>query len=210
VRDLIFLRPRTFVRFEPLRTWGRVPLQLQNAEHGQTVGDVLLLLLSCLLPFAVYLVITYKRLISLRTDLVNSWSQVEVLLQRGCGLVDSLVPMVQGHAGGDHQRLVATVAACRSLGSTPTPAQAASAFTSMQTALFELADLEELYPDLLADPEFITARGQILQASTAVEETWTSYNETVLRYNSKIRTFPSNVIAMVAAFTPREMFDNPS
>jgi LemA protein len=93
------------------------------------------------------------------------------------------------------------------LSATHTQKQAAVALERIGSVFSELATLEALYPDRLSGTDLGSVRDQITQALDSIAATQLGYNETVRRYNLRIRRFPANVIAVFAAFTPREAFE---
>jgi LemA protein len=160
-----------------------------------------------LLPFFAYLAVSYTKLISLRTAAVNAWTQIESQLLHVFNILDTFVPVEQLHAGSELPRLTWPISERRSLSATHTQKQAAVALEQIGSVLSELVTLEDLHPDQLSGTDFGSVRDQIERALDSIAATQLEYNETVRRYNLRIRRFPANVIAVFAAFTPREAFE---
>jgi LemA protein len=155
----------------------------------------------------VWAVLAFNRLISFRNRVDNGWSQIDVQLRRRYDLIPNLVETVQGYAA--HEREVfETVAEARTraMGATGVADQA-QAENAVTAGLGKLLAVVENYPDLKANQSFLALQEELTGTESKIAYARQFYNDQVMRLNTAIQSFPSNVIAGGFHFTPREFFD---
>jgi LemA protein len=163
------------------------------------VGLVLLVLL-----YAIYL---FNRLVSLRNRVDNGWSQIDVQLRRRYDLIPNLVETVKGYAAHERE-LFEQVAAARSqaIGAS-TVGDQAQAENQLTAGLRRLMAVAENYPDLKASQNFLALQEELTGTESRIAYARQFYNDQVMLLNTRIQAVPSNVVAKVFGFMPREFFD---
>ena len=163
------------------------------------VGFVVLVLL-----YAIYL---FNRLISMRNRVDNGWSQIDVQLRRRYDLIPNLVETVKGYAAHERE-LFEQVAAARSqaIGASSVGDQA-QAENQLTAGLRRLMAVAENYPDLKASQNFLALQEELTGTESRIAYARQFYNDQVMLLNTRIQAVPSNVVAKVFGFTPREFFD---
>jgi LemA protein len=149
----------------------------------------------------------YNRLVTLRTRVDNGWSQIDVQLRRRADLIPNLVETVKGYAA--HERKLferVTEARTRSLGATGVQEQA-DAENQVSAGLRQLMAVVENYPDLKANQNFLALQEELIGTESKIAYARQFYNDQVMRLNTLIQSFPSNLIASAFHFAPREFFD---
>ncbi len=152
-------------------------------------------------------ILVFNRLVSLRNRVDNGWSQIDVQLRRRYDLIPNLVEAVKGYAA--HEREVfedVTNARSRAIdaSSVPDQVQAENQITRGVRQLFAVA---ENYPDLKANQNFLALQEELTATESKIAYARQFYNDQVMKLNTLIGSFPSNVIAGTFHFTPREFFD---
>ena len=167
---------------------------------------VLILLIIFVTPIFV-LVFLYNRLITLRNQAQKAWYQIEVQLQRRADLIPNLVETVKGYAS--HERGVfEQVSLARSQWqSAGTVKEKAEATNQLDKALKSLFAVAENYPDLKANQNFLLLQEKLFGIEAQIASSRQFYNEAVLSLNNAQQTFPSNMIANLFGFKPREYFE---
>jgi LemA protein len=163
------------------------------------VGVVVLLLLVG--------VWTFNRLVSLRNRVDNGWSQIDVQLRRRYDLIPNLVESVKGYAA--HEREVfedVTNARARAMDASSVPDQA-QAENQISRGMRQLLAVAENYPQLKANQNFLALQEELTATESKIAYARQFYNDEVMRLNTLIGSFPSNVIAGMFGFRPREFFD---
>jgi LemA protein len=153
--------------------------------------------------------LAYNSLVGARNAVDQSWSHVEVELQRRLDLIGNLVEVVKGYAKHESETFQ-QVAALRSQ-SYPFPDAAAANNISPQLnrSVGQLIALAEDYPQLLADKSFLNLQHELSDTENRIAERRHAYNQTVNKYLNLIMTVPSNLVADFHQMRRREFFDAP-
>jgi len=152
-------------------------------------------------------VLIFNRLVSLRQRVDNGWSQIDVQLRRRYDLIPNLVQTVEGYA--DHEReLFESVAEARSKAmSAQSVSDQAQAENAVTAGLRQLLAVAENYPDLKASQNFLALQEELTGTESKIAYARQFYNDQVMRLNTTIGKFPSNLIAGAFGFRPREFFE---
>jgi LemA protein len=156
---------------------------------------------------AVLVVWLYNSLVRLRVQCDNAWSDIDVQLKRRYDLIPNLVETVKGYAGHERGTLEAVVNARNRAMSTQGPAAKGEAEGILTQALRQVFALAEAYPQLRAVESFTQLQGSLNQLEDTIQNARRYYNAVVRDLNTKIAVFPSNLIAGMFGFKPREFFE---
>ena len=168
---------------------------------------VLLILLVVVVLAGVALALLYNNLVKLRNRIEGAWAQIDVQLKRRYDLIPNLVETVKGYAGHEKETLDAVIRARNAAGSASGPADQAQAEGMVTSALRQVFALSEAYPDLKANQGFLQLQEELSGTEGRISYARQFYNDTVLRYNTKIQTFPAVFIANAMSFKEREYFE---
>jgi LemA protein len=149
----------------------------------------------------------YNRLVSLRQRARAAWSDIDAQLKRRADLVGNLVESVKGYAAHE-ERTLSDVTKWRSASaSAREPQAAAEADTGLTAALRGLFAVAEAYPDLKADTNFLGLQSELslIEHDTLAARRY--YNAVVRDYNTALETFPSSLVATLAAFRSERFFE---
>ena len=149
----------------------------------------------------------YNNFVQLRNRVDNAWAQVDVQLQRRLDLVPNLVETVKGyaaHEGGTLGALTQARTACMNATGAEERAQAENELSGCLKSLFAVA---EAYPDLKASANFRELQAQLAETEDKISYMRQSYNDTVMKYNNAIQTFPGVLFAGLFGFGQRGSFD---
>ncbi|HEY7660207.1 MAG TPA: LemA family protein [Actinomycetota bacterium] len=152
-------------------------------------------------------VLVYNRLVALRNRVDNGWSQIDVQLRRRYDLIPNLVSTVQGYAA--HEREVfdeVTRARTKAIDATAVGDQA-QAENDITRGLRQLLAVAEAYPDLKANENFLALQEELTGTESKIAYARQFYNDQVMRLNTLIGSFPSNLVAGAFGFRTREFFD---
>lgn len=129
------------------------------------------------------------------------------MLQRRADLIPNLVATVRGYAS--HERAIFTeVADARSrLIAARTPAEAQAGNQQLDSALGRLLAISERYPDLKANQNFIRLQDELAGTENRIAVERKRYNDVVRDYNTRIRRFPTNLIASATGFSSKPYFE---
>ncbi len=168
------------------------------------VGIIVLVILVVLV---VVLIGMYNGLVQLRVRCDSSWSDIDVHLKRRHDLIPNLVETVKGYAA--HEKgTFENIAKYRSQAmQATTPEGKAIAENQLTGALKSLFAVAENYPQLKASEEFTQLQGSLSQVEDSIQNSRRYYNAVVRDLNTKIQSFPTNLIANMFGFTPRQFFE---
>ena len=145
-----------------------------------------------------------------------SWAQVENVYQRRADLIPNLVATVKGYAEHESSTLENVVAArAKATQMTVDPANltedAIARFNEAQgelsTALGRLLLIQENYPDLKANQQFIELQAQLEGTENRIATERMKFNEAAQAFNTGIRRFPDNIIASIFGFEKKAYFE---
>ena len=152
------------------------------------------------------LVILYNGLAGLRVRADSAWSDIDVQLKRRHDLIPNLVETVKGYAShekGTFENIARYRSAAMSATTVDEKAQAEGQLTQALRGLLAVA---ENYPQLRASEQFTSLQSSLSQSEDAIQNSRRYYNAVVRDLNTKIATFPSNMIAGMFSFQPRQFF----
>lgn len=152
-------------------------------------------------------VILFNGLAQLRVRADSAWSDIDIQLKRRHDLIPNLVETVKGYAA--HEKgTFENVAKYRSAAmSASSPDERAQAEGGLTMALRGLLAVAEAYPQLRASEQFQSLQASLEQLEEAIQNSRRYYNAVVRDFNTKIATFPSNIIAGMFGFHPRSFFE---
>lgn len=138
---------------------------------------------------------TYNKFVKIRNSCEEAWATIDVYLKKRYDLIPNLVETVKGYASHEKETLERVIAA-RNAAMTATDTrgkiEAENALTGTLKTLFALS---EAYPQLQANTNFLDLQNQLKQIEAELANARKYYNATVKRINTKMQTFPSNIVA---------------
>lgn len=165
------------------------------------------IVLGVLVVLLLWAVLTYNRLVTLRTRVDNGWSQIDVQLRRRYDLIPNLIETVKGYAA--HEREVfekVTEARTQAMGASGVRDQA-EAENAITAGLGRLIAVAENYPELKANQNFLALQEELVGTESKIAYARQFYNDEVARLNTLIQKFPANLIAGRGHFEPKPFFD---
>lgn len=160
---------------------------------------------------------SYNGLVTKDEGVSAAWANVESVYQRRADLIPNLVNTVKGYAAHESETLMeVTEARTKSTSitvdpSTATPEQMEAWMKSQDevgAALGRLIAISENYPDLKANQNFLDLQKQLEGTENRIATERMKYNEKVRDYNTKLRRFPTNIIAGMFGFEKHVMFES--
>lgn len=150
----------------------------------------------------------YNSLVQKKNRVENSWHQIDVQLKKRADLVPNLVNTVKGYA--KHEREVfQKVTEARTKFLNAEGVQEKAKTTDMLTgALKSLFAVAENYPDLKASKNFAMLQEELSGIESKIAYARQFYNDSIMKYNIVLESFPTNLIAKIFGFKPtREYFE---
>jgi len=175
-----------------------------------------IVVLGVLAIIALWAVNVYNGLVAGEEQVESAWAQVENQYQRRADLVPNLVATVKGYAEHESETLQGVVdARARATQITIDPANATpeqlaayqAAQGELSQALGKLLAIAENYPDLKANENFRDLQQQLEGTENRIAVARQLFNDEARNFNTKVRRFPSNIIASMFGFEKKPYFE---
>ncbi|MDP4084955.1 MAG: LemA family protein [Bacillota bacterium] len=157
-----------------------------------------------------YWIVTFNSLIKFRNWVNEAWAQIDVQLKRRYDLIPNLIETVKGYMKYEQETLEKVVQARNSLMNGSSRSNQIEANDLLSGTLKSLFALSEGYPDLKANRSFVQLQEELSGTENKIAYSRQLYNNTVMKYNTKIQSFPSNLIAVVHGFKAEQMLETKS
>jgi len=165
------------------------------------------IILGLIVVAALWLIMTYNGLVSLRQRTRQSFSDIDVQLKQRHDLVPNLVETVKGYAAHEKGTLEAVIKARNAAVAAQGPAAQAAAENVLQGTLRQLFALAEAYPDLKANQNFQQLQGELSDLENKIAAARRFFNNTAAEYNSTRESFPAVLFAASMGFLAQEFFN---
>src|ERR1700724_1229638 len=178
---------------------------------------VLVVIVFFVVVAALGLMRSYNRLVKLQQSVDQSWAQVQNVYQRRADLIPNLVNTVSGAANFEKSTLTEVTNARASVGRVQldpnkAPADAAQleefqrAQGQLSNALSRLLVVSERYPELRATRNFQELQAQLEGTENRIAVERNNFNTAVQNFNTAVRRFPTNMVAGMFGFSPKQFF----
>ncbi len=168
------------------------------------IGFILLIVFGVVV---LYVIAAYNGLVTLKNRTEEAWSDIDVQLKRRYDLIPNLVSAVKGYAAhetGVFEKVTEARAKAMSATGAADKGDAENMLTGALKSVFAIA---EAYPDLKANTNFLELQQELSDTENKIQASRRFYNGNVMSLNTKIETFPSNIIAGMFSFVKREFFE---
>ncbi len=169
----------------------------------------LIIVIAVVVVLAIVLAALYNSLVRSRNKVDNSWKQIDVQLKRRHDLIPNLVEMVKDYMSYEQEVLQNVTKARSQAMQAQGPADTAKAENMLTGALKSLFAVAENYPDLKANQNVSQLQEELTSTENKIAFARQLYNDTVMSFNNRVQTFPSNIIAGAFGFGAREYFETP-
>lgn len=125
----------------------------------------------------------------------NAWAQIDVQLQRRGELIPNLIETVKGYAKHEKSAIDSVTEARAAMMGATSRQDKMKAEGILEQALGRLFAIAEAYPDLKANTNFLSLQDELSHTENKIAYARQAYNDSVLRYNNSIETFPGRFLA---------------
>lgn len=165
-----------------------------------------------------WVIVTYNGLVTARVRAQNGFSQIDVQLKRRCDLVPNLVEAVRGYMTHERETIegvtrarAAALSALKTLGGDPSNVvamhAAANASGMLDSLLARLTVSMEAYPELKAGQNMLALQEELVSTENRIAFARQAYNDAVMRLNTALSVFPSNIVARIFGFASMALFE---
>ncbi|KKW35564.1 hypothetical protein A2852_02840 [Candidatus Adlerbacteria bacterium RIFCSPHIGHO2_01_FULL_54_23] len=162
---------------------------------------------ALLVVLVIWAIAAYNSLVRMVNRAKEAWADIDVQLKRRYDLIPNLVETVKGYMQHERttlEKVTSARVAAMDAGGVEAKGKAENMLTGALKSLFAVA---EAYPDLKANQNFLELQRELSDTENKIQSARRFYNTNVRDLNTKIQSFPSNVIAGMFRFEPREFFE---
>src|SRR4026207_1292167 len=157
---------------------------------------------------ALFVIIQFNGLVTLRNHIREAWANIDTELKRRYDLIPNLVATVKGYAAHEREVLERVIELRNRCAAQAGPhATAQREEQELVDNLKRVLVLAESYPQLKADQHFLKLQAELVHPEDRIQAARRFYNGDVRDYRNKCESFPSNMVASMFGFKPAEYFD---
>ena len=164
------------------------------------------IILAIVIVLVIVIIGMYNSLVQSKIKVDNAWSQIDVQLQRRFDLIPNFVETVKGYMSHEKETFTKIAELRTSWANTQSISEKANLDNQLSTALKTIMAVSESYPELKANQNFADLSEELRNTENKISFSRQFYNDTVTMYNTKLQVFPSNIIAGMFNFKPRDLF----
>ncbi|MDN5337013.1 MAG: LemA protein [Thermotogaceae bacterium] len=168
---------------------------------------VLALVLIIIAIVVIAFIAIYNSLVVKRKRVQNAWSQIDVQLKRRHDLIPNLVNAVKGYMKFEQETLQKVVEARSKAVGAGNLQDRMKAEGELSGLLSRLLVVMEQYPDLKASQNVAQLTEELTSTENKISYARQFYNDTVMKYNTALEVFPSNIVASMFRFEPYPFFE---
>ncbi len=150
---------------------------------------------------------SYNGLVSAEQEVNEKESTISVMLTRRADLIPNLVNTVKGYAAHEEGIYTDLANARAKMAGNADTGEKLEANAQLDSALSRLLVVVENYPELKASEQFTALQDQLEGSESRISTARVDYNAAVKKYNTKIRRFPSNIIAGMFGFESKALYE---
>ena len=169
--------------------------------------NIIYIISGIIVVIALWIILTFNRLITLKNRVKEAWADIEVQLKRRYDLIPNLMETVRGYAAHEREVLEnVTKARVIAMGAKTTK-ERGEAENMLGSALKSLFAVAENYPQLRASENFQKLQDELTDTEDKIQASRRFYNTNVRDFNTKIEVFPASIIAKNFGFKEAEFFE---
>lgn len=168
---------------------------------------ILIVIVAILAIIGIGIGMSYNEIVTLKENVSNEYSNINVQLERRADLIPNLVNTVKGYVEHEEKTIEMITSARENLLKADSVDEKAKANEDLDNALNALMVIVENYPDLKANENFINLQDELAGTENRISTVRRDYNEAVKSYNTKIQKFPTNIIAKIFNFEKETYFE---
>lgn len=161
---------------------------------------ILALILAILI---IFVIIEYNSMVKLKKQMNNSYSVIDVYLQKRFDLIPNLVEVTKGYANYEKDILTKITEYRTSYNQNKDK----DSLNKLNDEYNNLILVIENYPDLKASEQFLKLQKSLIKVENELQAARRIYNTDTTKYNTKLNVFPSNIIAKLFGFKEGELFE---
>ena len=168
--------------------------------------NITYIILAIVALLIIWAIAAYNRFVTLAARVQEAWSDIDVQLKRRYDLIPNLVATVKGYAAHEAGTLEKVTEMRTRAMNASTPTEKADAENMLSGALKSLFAVSENYPNLKANENFVALQNELSDTENKIQAARRFYNGVVMDLNTKLGSFPSNLIGSIFGFQKKDFF----
>ena len=168
--------------------------------------NITYIILAIVALLIIWAIAAYNRFVTLAARVQEAWSDIDVQLKRRYDLIPNLVATVKGYAAHEAGTLEKVTEMRTRAMNASTPTEKADAENMLSGALKSLFAVSENYPNLKANENFVALQNELSDTENKIQAARRFYNGVVMDLNTKLGSFPSNLIGSMFGFQKKDFF----
>lgn len=183
------------------------------------MGTTILVIIVAIVVILLWLIGVYNKLVSMRNQVKNAWSQIDVQLQRRYDLIPNLVETVKGYMTYEKGTLEAVInarnqaaAARQAIEKSGGPTEGSikellAAEGTLRGSLGNLFALAENYPQLKASEPMQRLQEELSSTENKIAFARQAYNDQAMSYNTAQQRFPTTLVASAFGHHAADLYE---
>lgn len=174
---------------------------------GAIVGIVVGVVVFLAAVILIWWISTHNKFVKLENQAEEGFSTIDVYLKKRYDLIPNLVETVKAYAKHESETFTKVTEARAKAAAATTMEEKAEADRMLTTALRGFSRIEERYPDLKANTNFLDLQNQLRNIENELAQARKYYNATIKVYNVYVQSFPSSIVAKQMKLTKKVFFE---
>lgn len=174
--------------------------------NGVLIGAIVGGVLGVIALVIVFVIVVYNRMINARNKVEQAFANIDVFLKKRYDLIPNLVNTVKGYVKHENDTFSQITTLRGEAVNTNNMNHVIEANNKISGSLRNMLALTENYPTLKADKHFLSLQNSLNDIEKHISETRIIYNDQANIYNTKLETFPNNLIAAMFKFEKSSLF----
>lgn len=155
----------------------------------------------------IYIIIIYNKLVKLKNNRENSFSDIDVQLKMRADLIPQLLESIKWYMNHEKETLQKVTEARTSFLNSNTVDEKVQSGNMLEWTLKSLFAVSESYPDLKANQNFLQMQNEMSNIENKLASSRRYFNSSTKELNTYVEIFPSNIIAPIFGFNKKEYFE---
>ncbi|KAF5088366.1 MULTISPECIES: LemA family protein [Acetobacterium] len=165
------------------------------------------IILGLIVIIGLWLILSRNSFVSIKNQVEEAFSTMDVYLKKRYDLIPNLVETVKGYATHESETFTkVTAARTAAMNSTSIDEKIANE-NALSGSLKSLFAVAEAYPQLQANSNFLDLQQQLKMLEDEIANSRKYYNAVVRTMNTKVESFPSNLVASIFGFKKQPFFE---
>ncbi len=167
----------------------------------------LYIMIAIVVIILIALFVMYNSFVQLNNRVKEAFATMDVYLKKRWDLIPNIVETVKGYAKHEKETLNEVVTLRNTTYEKMSNDEKIRTNEQLSKGIHRIMALAEAYPDLKANENFKDLSNQLIKVEDEIANARKYYNGTIRLYNNKVQMFPSNIIAKLFGYKPKNMFE---